>query len=485
MFKQNLAYYKYMTDKEILKLYQKSPSIFIKDMWGIRKVEDGEKFIKGQHLTVHQQSLLDAVEEALRGDAPPRVSVKSGHGTGKSTTLSWLILWYLFSFYDSQIACTAPTAPQMTDVLWKEVSIWINRMPEQIKKLYEHTNTHVRIAEKPDSWFARARTASKENPEALAGIHAEHVMMIVDEASGVPDKIFETAEGALTGENILVIMCSNPTRLVGYFYDSHNSDKDAWQTLHFDSEDSPLVDNTYVDRIIEKYGKDSDEYRVRVQGEFPKEDAIDDKGYAPLFKDTDLHITNNDKYVGQLRLGIDCSGQGRDSTAWVLRDKFKAEVVLEEKISSAKTIAQKTLTLMEYYGIIDANVYIDNFGVGANVAQELAIAGEYVNGVNVGDQADDSERFLNRRAESFYRIKDWLRRGGELVQHKKWNELLNIRFKPNLRGKLQIMPKEMMRKEGYRSPDVADALMLTFVEEDVGRIEIEEVMTDFDEYNPL
>ncbi|MCK4500638.1 hypothetical protein KAU11_09070, partial [Candidatus Babeliales bacterium] len=99
------------------------------------------------------------------------------HNTGKSTTLSWLIIWYLFTFFDSQIACTAPTSSQLKDVLWKEISIWINKLPEGIKECYDHTSSHVRMKVKPDSWFARARTASKESPEALAGVHGEFVMM--------------------------------------------------------------------------------------------------------------------------------------------------------------------------------------------------------------------------------------------------------------------------------------------------------------------
>jgi hydroxymethylpyrimidine/phosphomethylpyrimidine kinase len=119
-------------DKEVLKIYQRSPIPFIKDMWGAVPLVPPAVFMKGRHMTDHQHSLMLCVEKAISGEAPPRISVKSGHGTGKTTGLSWLILWYLFSFYDSQVACTAPTYAQMHDVLWKEVSVWLSLMPKAI-----------------------------------------------------------------------------------------------------------------------------------------------------------------------------------------------------------------------------------------------------------------------------------------------------------------------------------------------------------------
>lgn len=474
---------------ERLKQYQRSPIPFIQDMWGLHPLKEGEVFKKGKHISPQQQELLNAVEFALAGMEPARISAASGHGTGKSTTLSWLILWYLFSFFDSQIACTAPTSAQMHDVLWKEIAIWIDRMPDAIKSVYEHTNSHVRIKQKAESWFARARTASKENPEALAGVHGEHVMIIVDEASGVPQQIFQTAEGALTGENVLVVMCSNPTRTVGYFYDSHHSDKEYWQCLSFDSSKSPLVENDYCERFERKYGRDSDEYRVRVMGQFPDSDAVDEKGYAPMLSEHDLKYTSIDKFTGVKRLGVDPAGEGKDKSRWVLRDNFKAKLVATESKSDSKSVAQKTLTIMEIENIDPQDVYVDSFGVGADVIQELAIAGKRVNGVNVGDKAEDDERFLNLRAEAYYRLKEWLRKGGELYRRlKEWRELLTIRVRPNLRGKVQIMPKDIMRKEGYPSPDVADALMLTFTEDDYhgGSNIVQQVVdTVFDQHSPL
>jgi hypothetical protein len=200
-----------------------------------------------------------------------------------------------------------------------------------------------------------------------------------------------------------------------------------------------------------------------VKGEFPKSDAVDDQGYVPLLVETDMHTTPDAPQTQGLRLGIDPAGEGDDETVWVIRDHFKAKIVASEKVSTSKGIAQKTLTLMEQYGVRASDVTVDNFGEGANVAKELALVGKNVNGVNVGDEAQDSDRYLNMRAEAFWRIREWLRTGGSLINDERWEELLAIRYRSELNGKLRIMSKKDMRKMGIKSPNYADALMLTFV----------------------
>jgi hypothetical protein len=474
-------------DIEIYKRWQKSPISFIEGMWKLTpqpikeqykfKVyglieeerfkeitsEYFEEFEKGKHITWQQWLVLIAIENDLKkGISVIKISAVSGHGVGKSVTLAWLILWFLFCYKDAQIPCTAPTAEQMHDILWKEVAAWIKKMPKNIQKLYEWSAGYIRIVESPETWFARAKTARKENPEALAGVHGDHVLFIVDEASGVPDEIFNTAEGAMTGNMVIVVMFSNGTRVVGYFYDSHHSDSKAWKTFSFDSRESPIVDKAYTERIIEKHGEESDEYAIRVAGAFPKADAIDEQGYVPMFLETDLRQIQDMPFVGDTLMGIDPAGEGRDETVWVIRDRFKAKVVCKEKISNPKSIAEKTLTLMDFYKVRGENIYVDNFGIGANVAQELAIEQVRVNGTNVGDKAYD-ERYMNLRAEAYWKIKEWTRSGGEFIQNDGWKELLYIRYRNQLGGKLQIMPKIEMKKKLGKSPDTSDALSLTFI----------------------
>ena len=476
-------------DINLLRRFKKSPLVFIEKMWGLTpqpvkleyetlirsiplqewKPQYFQPFIKGEHITWQQTQFFLSIEKALRGESPKRISVVSGHGTGKTGAFSMLIIWFLFCFKDSQIPCTAPTSEQMYDVLWKEISIWINKMPKMYKDLYEWQSGHIRIKDSPETWFARAATARKENPEALAGVHGENVMFAIDEASGVPDVIFSTGEGALTNADILFIMISNGTRLTGYFYESHNADRKNWQCLRFNSEESPLVDWEFVNRIEEKYGPDSDEYRVKVLGLFPKSDAVDEEGYVPMFNREMIHFIESDevKFAGQLKMGLDPAGSGRDKAQWYARDSFMSKRLLTEDISSPKSLSEKTLTLQMHYGIAAFLVWVDNFGVGANAIQEMAFAGQKVNGVNFGDTATDTKRFINKRAEMYWRLREWFVAGGKIEKDSDLvNQLLSIRYRSSMNGRIEVMPKIKMKKLGHPSPDKADAIALTFYEKD-------------------
>ncbi len=492
---------------QLINNWRKSPTAFVQDMWNLvpqplkpqyqdvakrvplkdYKAEWFEPFQKGKHITWQQWVILLAVEKAMKYAAQKRISVASGHGIGKSSCASWLILWYLTCFIDAQVACTAPTSEQMHDVLWKEIAVWIGKMPKEFAGLYDWSAGYVRIKQRPETWFARAKTARKENPEALAGIHGDFVFILADEASGIANEIFRPAEGALTNENVLAMLFSNPTRNLGYFYDTQHADKLNWQCLSFSSEDSPIVEYGFCERIAEKYGIDSDEYRFMVKGLFPKEDTIDDKGYVPLLVSTDLKYTTEEKFAGRKFLGIDPAGEGSNKTVWVLRDNFKAKVVAVEETSNGKGIAQKTATLIDFYGMKkprrtpDAempfyeNVIVDSFGIGVDAIKELAVAGYNVNAQNVGElpyqekpqlslnEEEEKKLFLNKRAMIYDRLKNWLRSGGELVQHSDWHQLLQIKYTRTLAGKKKIMGKDEMRRQGIASPDcfIAGTKILT------------------------
>lgn len=467
-----------ITDKDLqfIKTSRASIRYFILKMWGLTPQVKGKPFIKGKHYTWQQNEILLAIEAAVTGRKPNRISGKSGHGIGKSTVMAWAILWFLFCWKDAQVPCTAPSTEQMHDILWKEVARWIKLMPPHVRNKYEWQNDHIRMVESPETWFARAKTARKETPEALAGVHGDHVMFVIDEGSGVAEEVFNTAEGALTSGNILVLMFSNPTRLVGYFFDSHHTDSAAWQTLTFDSEESPIVDQKFVDRIIAKHGKDSDEYKIRVSGIFPQEDGVDDQGYVPLLVEADLRPATNRDLKGRIKFGGDPAGDGDDEAAGVGRDHFRAKVLFLEKRSTPKSIASGMIDVMKPLDIAGEDTWIDNFGEGANVSQEIALYDLEnpirVNGVNMGDNATDSETYFDKRAETAWRMRTWIKAGGEIVDLDKWkDELLSLRYRRTAGkiSKIQLMPKRVMKKlllNRGKSPNKTDALMLTFYEDD-------------------
>lgn len=433
----------------------------------------------GKHLTWQQTLVLLGIGKALRGEVPARISIVSGHGIGKSAIFSILILWFLFTHSDAQVACTAPTADQMYDVLWKELKKWIERLPKEIGELYQWESSHVRMREAPQIWFARAKTSSKENTEALAGVHADWVLIGADEASGIEEPIFETMEGALTSGNALVFLVSNGTRNIGYFYDTHHKDKERWQTYSFNSLESPRVDRKYVDGIVSKYGTDSVQYAIRVKGEFPDEGIMDDKGYVQLFNESELHLVPynpNWKPVGRVKGALDASGEGQDSSEWAVRDRMRAMIVASEKTSTSASMGIKSITVCDKYEIDPIDFVIDSFGKGSDVGMEIALATSKqkrpwrVWPINVGEPCEDpvdKETYVNIRAMLFYKMMLWCRAGGEFVDSEGLkDELLSIRYKRTGNGRIQIMDKVSMAKLGFKSPNKADALSMTFLRPD-------------------
>lgn len=430
-------------------------------------------FTKGKHLTWQQTMLMMCANKAVQKKVKWRLSIASGHGVGKTSSCAIIILWFLFGRVDSQVACTAPTATQMHDVLWKELALWIGRMPEKIKNIYEHNKDYIRIKERPDSWFARAKTSSKENSEALAGIHAEWVMLLGDEASGIEEQIFIVMDGALTSGNFLVILIGNPTRNDGYFYDTHHKNKDVWVNLELSGIDSPIVDKKYVEDQARQHGRDSEQFGIRVLGKFPSEDTMSKDGYVRLFGTKDVNIipkSQNTSFGKNSILGIDPSGEGDDKTVFAIRDEFKARVIFKESTSNPKYIAEKILTFIDMFELNASNVVVDAFGVGTTIAGEVAKASSgkhIIQSINVGelpDYEDEKSEYINKRALYYHKgFRGWMRSGGQIVEDPELEgEFETIYFKRNLQGKVQIMPKVEMRKRGYKSPNVADAISLTF-----------------------
>lgn len=384
--------------------------------------------------------------------------------THNSCTISWILIWYLFCFYNSQIGCTANSGDQLRDVLWKEVALWIDRMPKKFANRFEMTQNKLKIKGKGKFWFARAKTSRPEKPEALAGLHSDNMMLCVDEASGVSEKVFETAQAALTNEKPFYFMISNPTRLSGYFWKSHHINKDGWVNMQFNSLESPIVNWKFVRSIIDDYGEASPEYRVRVLGLFPKSDRMDDKGYVQLIPQSRV-IEQQIPFVnlkGKCYLGVDPAGNGKNKSAFVTRDNFGAEISALLETSTAKQTAEEGIKLAKKYGVAARDIFVDSFGVGADVVKEFALAGYNVTSINVGDTADDSTRFMNKRAENYWRCREWIMQGSNLDINSNWSQLCDVRYKKDGKEKIKIETKIEMRRNGVESPDCADALMLTF-----------------------
>ena len=250
--------------------------------------------------TLEQQAVMNDVAKF------PMVSVKSGHGVGKSALESWIIWWYISTRPYPKILCTAPTKHQLHDILWAEVSKW-KRNSKSLDKDFEWTSEKIYLKGSQEEWFAIARTSNK--PDALQGTHAEHVLIIIDEASGVPDIVFEPVLGSMSTIDAKLLMCGNPTQLAGFFYESHTTKRELYKTHTIDGSKCERVDKNYVQTIIDMFGKDSDVYRVRVAGEFPK--ANPDSFIGLDMIRTEKKVID---IVESIDLGVDVARYGDDES---------------------------------------------------------------------------------------------------------------------------------------------------------------------------
>lgn len=489
---------------KLLRGWIKSPTKWVESMFGLvpQKLKEGyvvgkntrlgdikaswfEEFKKGENLTWQQWVILLAVERAVNREGPGFISISAGRGVGKSSVVAIVLLWYLLNYKDAQIPCTAPSAQHMYDVLWKEVAKWHGKLPQNFKDKIEVESSYIRFKESPLTWYARAATARKERPEALSGVHSDNVMLVADEASAIADEVFDIGVGSLTNKNPLMILISNYTRTSGYFHRSQENTHGEFEVLRFNAEESPVVDIESIERQ-KRNGLDSTEYRVNVLG-LPPKVGVEIKGYVPLLMKDDLRFTSMGALVQPIVMGVDPSGQGRNKTAIVLRDPFRAVMAGKWADLRPNQIAKKVCEIADELKILPENIIIDSFGVGASVLNEFLLLKRYVQGVLIGDPASEKSRYVNIKAEMYWRLREWILKGGELVGNlSQWEELLSIRYYSEI-SKIKIMGKKTMAENGLLSPDLSDALSLTFLREyyETHKGEDETEVERFDPYGGL
>lgn len=406
----------------------------------------------------YQAEFLQAIADGER-----KMSVRSGHGTGKSTSASWAMLWYVLLRFPNKVVVTAPTSGQLFDALFAELKRWINELPKQLQPMLTVKSDRVELAAAPSEAFISARTSRAETPEALAGVHSENVLLVVDEASGVPEKVFEAAAGSMSGHSATTILLSNPTRSSGTFFESQTRLAGSWWTRRWSCVDSPLVSEEFVDEMRLRYGEDSSAFRIRVLGEFP---LSDDNTIIPFHlvesaMHRDIEVTPDMRPVW----AVDPARFGADRTAFCKR---VGNVVTEIKSWQGLDLMQTVGRVMAEYEALPmsqrpSEIMVDSIGVGGGVVDRLRELGAPVRGVNVSEAPSLGQTYNNLRTELWFKTKAWLEDrscripdNDDLVA-----DLTGIRYSFTSSGKMQAESKDAMKKRGLKSPDLADALCLT------------------------
>jgi len=296
------------------------------------------------------------------------------------------------------------------------------------------------------------RTADVEN--ALMGFGSPN--LIEDESALIPDVVHSTAMRMLGGyhDNYL-FKIGNPFRR-NHFLRSFNDP--LYNKFIVDWERSVGEGRLMAD-FVEEMKKEAF-FDIMYECKFPDEDMIDDQGWVALLKEAELVAALDDvPHFGEERLGVDPADSGANSSVMVKRSDGYAEILLRSASLDLMGLCGQVHQIGKK---IDAK-YIDKVGVGAGAYGRLKEQGVHIFGVNAGERSSD-HRYYNKRAEMFWRLRDWIKAGGRLSKKDEvhWRELLNIKYKVDSSGKIKIIPKIELLRQGIESPDVADALSLTF-----------------------
>jgi phage terminase large subunit len=438
---------------EVVNKFRSDPDYFFRDFLGTR-------FWDKQHEIVY----------AVRDHA--QVAIRSGNSSGKTFTLAQVILWFMFAYPPSVVISTAPTNRQVENQLWRE----IRRAYKNSKRFLGGKMLRKQFILDED-WYAIGFSTKdgEGGMESMQGWHGRNILVVIDEASGVHPAVFEAITGALaSGGMVRLVYIGNPTKATGDFADAFKDPN--FHKIHISAFDIPNVKEKkivvqglatweWVERMKTKYGEDSDVYRIRVKGEFPKGAT----GSLISVDSVERAMTEERELYGEDEMILlDPSRFGDDEAVFVYKKGNFAKVLEKIQKTDTMTLAGKGKRYLEQYP--KARMKIDIIGLGAGTfdrMREQEDIADRVSGVNVALPADDKEHYVNLRAEAWDEMRLFLR--DAVLEHDEgWYEMASPKMKINSSGKQQLESKEDMRKRGVASPNVADALALAFARSSEG-----------------
>ena len=387
------------------------------------------------------------------------------------------IIWYLYTHPFARVPCTSQNSKQLSTVLWTEIHKWLRL--SKLSADFAWTATKVAIKGYESEWFAVARTARE--PEGLAGFHeASSLLYAVDESSGVPDEIFEVIDGSMSTRGAQIIMTGNPLRTSGRFFDSHHKLRDIFTCFNISSFESPYCTPKYILDMQKKWGIDSDIYRTRVLGEFPKLDPNVFIALEKVIAATEREV----KAEGDLEIGVDVARYGSDLSSICGRRKFHVYPIETWAYTDTQISAGNVSAYVYRYRKKTGDpgkiiIRVDDVGLGGGCVDALVHLdtkeAPWMNnceivGVNFGGKGDDF--FANLGTQAWGKIKEnldflQLPNDDDLI-----GQLTTRRIKTQPTGRSILESKEEMKRRGIDSPDRADALALSFAADDLVTIHI-------------
>lgn len=390
-------------------------------------------------------------------------STASGHGIGKSATSSWIILFIMSTRPFSRGVVTANTSDQLRTKTWGELAKWKGLCICGHWFSYNNGKGNMNIyhPEYKDTWRVDAQVCREENSEAFAGLHAANSSpwYLFDEASAVPDKIWEVAEGGLTDGEPFWFVFGNPTRNTGRFRECWRKFKHRWHNRQVDSREARMTNKKKIAEWEKDYGEDSDFFKVRVRGVFPSAGSLQ---FVPTdYVDQSLKVVLTHDMVSHapVVIGVDPAYSGEDEFVIYLRQGLHSEMLGKYEKSDDDVLMAGIVAGFEDKYKADA-VFID-FGYGTGIKSVGANWGRNWQLVPFGGKSNDPQ-MLNKRGEMWNNMKTWLKDGGQIDSQEIADEITAPEYKVRVDGKIVLESKDEMKKRGVPSPNRADALALTF-----------------------
>jgi hypothetical protein len=419
------------------------------------------------------------VLRAVGGGVPQqRYALKASKGPGKSTVLAWVVWWWLATRLHPKVVCTSITADNLRDGLWTELAKW-QQQSDFLKAAFEWKSERISAVDHPETWWASARPWAKgadasQQANTLAGIHADAVLFIIDEAGGVPDAVAAAAEGGLAnadaaeGREAKLLIAGNPTHLEGPLYRACTSERALWwvKEISGDPDDpgrAPRVSVDWAREQIAKYGRENPYVLVNVFGRFPPASA------SSLFGPDDVsaamaRVIAKAEYASEVKiLGVDVARQGDDRTVIALR---QGRVVFGPRILRIPdTMAIAGQVSMVFDKHRPDALFIDQATFGFGVLDRLVQLGYPAIGVDFGGKPVTHVKYANRRSEMWFLMAEWVKAGGVLPKVPELTaELTAPKYSFDAHNKLLLEKKKDIKARTGTSPDIADAIALTFAQ---------------------
>ena len=449
------------------------PTLSLKHDFGSITLNNPVLFVRhtlGESPWEKQQEILTALRDHRL------VAVRSCNASGKTYAAALAAVWWLMTHEEAIVITTAPSDRQVKETIWREIRTIHSKNKHLIRG--KITATRLELSNKRFAYGFSTNTA-----ERFQGFHNENILIIVDEASGVREFIFDAIVGSMTSHNARMLMIGNPTSLAGTFYDAFHKNRTHWKTIHISAFDTPniklnlqpgehgytpgLATLPWAEDVLKQHGDASSAYQVRVLGQFP--DAADDTLIALKLIEAALDRSFDYGHDEQPVMGLDVARFGNDQTVAIVRRGPNVIQLAAHRKADLMQTTGRAIEIAQNHGVRTINV--DDVGLGGGVTDrinELQKNGEIKNlkavGINGANKSNDPEKFPNLRTQMFHGLRQRFIDGeigipndAELI-----SQLASITYRYSSNNKLQIESKQQIRDAGRQSPDKADALALAF-----------------------